>query len=317
MSDPMRVVFFGSPEAALPSLRALGEAGHEIALVVSQPDRPSGRGKHLLSSPVKRFALDRGIPVVQPEKIRSDPGILDRLKAAAADIHVVVAYGQIIPMPVIALPRHWTINVHFSLLPRYRGAAPVAAAILAGETRTGVTIFRLNEKMDEGDVLTEAETEIVSNETAGQLEARLAELGAGLLLRTLEEIKTIIPRRQDPSRATPAPKIAKENGRIDWTRPAVEIDRRVRAMTPRPSAFTRLRGLRLIIVAGRPDEGVATAAHQAPPGTVSVFAKAGIAIACGDGSRYLITRLRPENRVEMDAHAFTLGGGILVGDFLE
>ncbi len=313
----MRIVFFGSPEAALPSLRALRDAGHEIALVVSQPDRPAGRGKHLLPSPVKRFALDLGIPVVQPAKIRADPDILDRLKTAAADIHIVVAYGQILPMTVIALPRHWTINVHFSLLPRYRGAAPVAAAILAGETRTGVTIFRLNEKMDEGDLLAGAETEIGPTETAGQLEARLAELGAGLLLRLLEQFKTIVPCRQDPSLATLAPKLAKENGRIDWTRSALEIDRRVRAMTPRPSAYTHLRGGRMLIIAGRPDEGVATAAHQALSGTVAVLSKAGISVACRDGSRYLITRLRPENRVEMDAYAFTLGGGIQVGDFLE
>jgi methionyl-tRNA formyltransferase len=313
----MRVVFFGSPEAALPSLRALRDAGHEIALIVSQPDRPAGRGKHLLPSPVKRFALDLKIPVVQPAKIRTDPDILDRLKAAAADIHIVVAYGQILPMTVIALPRHWTINVHFSLLPRYRGAAPVAAAILAGETRTGVTIFRLNEKMDEGDLLAGAETEIGPTETAGQIEARLAELGAGLLLRTLEQIKTIVPCRQDPSLATAAPKLAKENGRIDWTRSAVEIDRHVRAMTPRPSAYTHLRGSRMLIIAGRPDEGVATAAQQALSGTVAVLSQAGISVACRDGSRYLITRLRPENRVEMDAYAFTLGGGIQVGDFLE
>lgn len=313
----MRVVFFGSPEAALPSLRALRDAGHEIALVISQPDRPAGRGKHLLTSPVKRFALDLGIPVVQPAKIRTDPDILDRLKAAAADIHIVVAYGQILPMTVIALPRHWTINVHFSLLPRYRGAAPVAAAILAGETRTGVTIFRLNEKMDEGDLLAGAETEIGPTETAGQLEARLAELGAGLLIRTLEQIKTIVPCRQDPFLATLAPKLAKENGRIDWTRSAVEIERHVRAMTPRPSAYTHLRGGRILIIAGRPDEGVATAACQALSGTVAVLSKAGISVACRDGSRYLITRLRPENRVEMDAYAFTLGGGIQVGDFLE
>ena len=313
----MRVVFFGSPEAALPSLRDLIAAGHEIPLVITQPDRPVGRGKQLLPGPVKRFARDHGLPVVQPEKIRRDLEILDRLRAAAPDIQVVVAYGQFIPMPVVALPRHGTVNVHFSLLPRFRGAAPVAAAIAAGETRTGVTIFRLNEKMDEGDILSGEETPIGPAETAGELEARLAEIGAGLLLRTLAEIETIVPRPQDHSLATLAPKLRKEDGLLEWKRSAVEIDRSIRALTPKPSAFTRLHDGRLIILAGRPDEGVASPTHQGPPGTIVGMSKMGISIACGGGTRYLITRLHPENRVEMDAHAFTLGGGIQTGDFLE
>ena len=313
----MRVVFFGSPEAAVPSFQALLEAGHEIPLVIAQPDRPVGRGRRLLPGPVKRFALDRGIPVAQPEKIRLDPEILDRLRAAAPDIQVVVAYGQIIPMTIVALPPRGTVNVHFSLLPRFRGAAPVAAAIAAGETRTGVTIFSLNEKMDEGDILAEEETPIGSLETAGELEARLASLGAGLLLRTLDRIDEIIPRSQDHSLATLAPKIRKEDGRIEWTRSAVEIDRRVRALSPKPAAFVRLRGSRLIILAGRPVEGVATPAHQGPPGTVTSLSKEGITVACGGGTRYLITRLHPESRAEMDAHAFVLGRGIQAGDLLE
>ncbi len=313
----MRVVFFGSPEAALPSIRDLIAAGHEIPLVVTQPDRPVGRGKQLLPGPVKQFALDHGLPVFQPEKIRRDPEILDRLRAATPDIQVVVAYGQFIPMPVVALPRHGTVNVHFSLLPRFRGAAPVAAAIAAGETQTGVTIFRLNEKMDEGDVLSGEETPIGPTETAGELEARLAEIGAGLLLRTLAEIETIVPRPQDHFLATLAPKLRKEDGLLDWKRSAFEIDRRVRALTPKPSAHTRLHNGRLIILAGRPDEGVASPAHQGPPGMIVGVSKTGISVACGGGTRYLITRLHPENRVEMDAYAFTLGGGIQTGDFLE
>ncbi|MCX6565680.1 MAG: methionyl-tRNA formyltransferase [Candidatus Aminicenantes bacterium] len=313
----MRVVFFGSPEAALPSIRALRGAGHEIPLIVAQPDRPAGRGKKLLPGPVKRFALEHEIPMVQPEKIRQDPEILDRLRAAEPDIQVVVAYGQIIPMPVIALPRFWTINVHFSILPRYRGAAPVAAAIAAGETRTGVTIFRLDQKIDEGDVLSGEETAIGPAETAGELEARLAELGAGLLLRTLAQIETIVPRPQDHSQATLAPKLRKEDGLLNWGKTAVEIDRRVRAMTPRPSAYTHLHEGRLIVLAGCPEEGVASPAHQGPPGTIAGLSKTGISVACGGGTRYLITRLNPENRVEMAAAAFILGGGIQTGDLLE
>jgi methionyl-tRNA formyltransferase len=312
----MRAVFFGSPEAALPSLQALRAAGHDVPLIVTQPDRPSGRGKHRHIVPIKQFALEHGIPVVQPDKIRKDPEILDRLKAAAADIHIVVAYGQIIPMTVIALPRFWTINVHFSILPRHRGAAPVAAAILAGDARTGVTIFRLNEKMDEGDILSEAGTEIEPQESAGELEARLAGIGAGLLLETLERIELITPRPQDHALATLAPKLRKEEGHLDWRRTAGEIDRRVRAMTPRPTAHTHLRDGRLIVISGEP-EGSANTAGDETPGTVVHLSKKGILVACGSGSRYRISDLQPENRKAMTAHAYTLGGRIAVGDILE
>ena len=311
----MRAVFFGSPDAALPSIRALLDGGCEIPLVVTQPDRPSGRGKHRHVVAVKRFALERGLSVIQPEKIRKDPDILDRLKAAAADIHVVVAYGQIIPMSIIALPRLWTINVHFSLLPRHRGAAPVAAAILAGDARTGVTIFRLNEKMDEGDILATAETDIGPRETAGELEDRLAELGASLLSETLGKIESLVPRPQDPTQATLAPKIRKEEGHLDWRRPAVEIDRRVRAMTPRPTAHTHFKNGRLIVLSGElvEDDGLAGQA----PGKVVGLSKKGILIACGDKTGYRITAVRPENRPAMSAHAYTLGGRIGTGDLME
>ncbi len=311
----MRAVFFGSPDAALPSLKALLAAGHTIPLIVTQPDRPSGRGKHRHVVPVKQFAVEHGIPVVQPEKIRKDTEIIERLKTAAADIHVVVAYGQIIPMTVIALPRYWTINLHFSLLPRHRGAAPVAAAILAGDTRTGVTIFRLNEKMDEGDILAETGTAIGPDESAGQLEARLAETGAGLLLETLNNIDRLIPRPQDQARATLAPKLRKEEGHLDWRLPALEIDRRIRAMTPRPAAHTHFNNGRLIILSGE-TEGGAESAGTAVPGTVVDLSKKGILIAC-KGSAYRITGLQPENRKAMTAHAYTLGGRIRLGDVLE
>jgi len=312
----MRAVFFGSPEAALPSLQALLQAGHVIPLVVTQPDRPSGRGKHRHVVPVKQFALERGIPVVQPEKIRKDPDILGRLKEANADVHVVVAYGQIIPMDVIALPRHWTVNLHFSILPRFRGAAPVAAAILAGDTRTGVTIFRLNEKMDEGDILSTRETEIESRESAGELETRLAGIGAGLLVETLEKIDRLAPRPQEHASATPAPKLRKEEGHLDWRRTAVDIDRRVRAMTPHPTAHTHFRNGRLIVLSGEPEPNPGPS-PGASPGTVVHLSKKGILIACGGDSRYRIVDLQPENRKAMTAHAYTLGGRIRLGDVLE
>ena len=308
----MRIVFFGSPEAALPSFTRLLSAGHEVVLAVTQPDRPSGRGKKLASSPVKEFAAERGIPVVQPEKIRRDPPAFEAIRSAAADIHVVVAFGQIIPSPIIDLPPWKSINVHFSILPRYRGAAPVSWAILRGETRTGVTIFRLNERMDEGDVLATAETDICPGETAGELETRLADLGAELLAGTLEGIASIPLIPQEHSPATLAPKLAKEQGRIDWTASGTEVERRVRAFTPRPGAFTFREGRRLILRRGY---ALGTSASP-PPGSVLSASAAGIDVACGDGAIYRITELQPESRRAMDAAAYAAGGRLTPGEIL-
>jgi methionyl-tRNA formyltransferase len=309
----MRVVFFGSPEAALPALRGILAAGYSIELVVTQPDRPAGRGKKLAVSPVKEFALGHGLPVFQPEKIRTDPGAAERLRAARADIFVVVAYGQILPREIIEMPPHKSINLHFSLLPRYRGAAPVQGALLAGETRTGVTVFRLNEKMDEGDILTRSETPILPRECAGELESRLAGIGAALLVDTLARVAAIPLQPQDPTAATLAPKIRKQDGRLDWGREADEIDRRVRAFSPRPSTFTSFKGRRLIVLEGTPLLGFA--AGEAP-GTVLRITKDGLEICCGGATLYRIGRLQPESRGGMDACAFALNGRVRPGDSL-
>jgi|WetSurMetagenome_2_1015567.scaffolds.fasta_scaffold10940_5 methionyl-tRNA formyltransferase len=316
----MRTVFFGSPEAALPSLRALIEAGHGVGLVVTQPDRPAGRGKRPTLSPVKRLALMHGLPVFQPDRIRRDPDAIERLRAARAEAFVVVAYGQILPGEMIGLPPFGAINVHFSLLPKYRGAAPVQAAILAGETATGVTIFRLNEKMDEGDILSARETEIPPTETAGELESRLASLGAGLLLETMASIGTLVARPQDHARATSAPKLRKEEGRIDWTLYAADIDRRVRAFTPRPSAFTFHMGQRLIVLKGAPSsEGLPTGAPgpaSALPGAIRRVTKRGFEVQAGAGSLYWIEALRPESRDPLDAYTYSLNGRVTAGEKL-
>jgi methionyl-tRNA formyltransferase len=309
----MRVVFFGSPEAALPSLEALLEAGHKISLVVTQPDRPSGRGKRLSQNPVKQYALVLGLPVLQPERIRKDPEALAAIRAAEADIHVVVAYGQIIPASIFNLPAFGSVNVHFSLLPKYRGASPVQWALFNGETKTGVTIFKLNENMDEGDILTSVETDILPEENAGMLEARLARIGAELLVQTLAEIDRIVPAPQDHAAATHAPKLQKDAGKIDWDSAAALIGRQVRAFTPWPSAFTFLHGRRLIILGGRAMEAKT---GRGRPGSVAAIVKSGIEVCCKDGSLFRIERLRPENRTAMDAYAFSLGGRIKPGDVL-
>ena len=310
----MRVVFFGSPAAALPSLAALLEAGQEIILAVTQPDRPAGRGRKIAASPVKSFAAARGIPVFQPERIRKDPEAPAVLARAGADIHVVVAYGQIIPGTIIDLPQWKSVNVHFSLLPKYRGAAPVQWAILGGEERMGVTIFRLNEKMDEGDVLTSAETDILPGENAGELESRLARLGADLLVRTLAGISGLPLLPQDHSAATLAPKLQKEDGRIDWSAPNWAVDRRVRAFTPNPGAFTFRGGRRLNLLRGlsvqrEPGPG-------GPPGAVLPPTGAGLDVVCGGGGAYRILELQPESRKAMDARSYAAGGRVEAGEIL-
>ncbi len=307
----MRIAFFGSPEAALPTLRRLLAAGHSVELVVTQPDRPAGRGRKLTPCPVKRFAAEKGLPVVQPVRVRKDEAFLETLAAARPDVNVVAAYGQIMPVPVIGLPRHRSLNVHFSLLPRYRGASPVAWAILRGETRTGVTIFELNERMDEGDVLAMEATDIGPRESARELEGRLAEIGAGLMERTLATIDASRRVPQDHAKATLAPKLRKEDGLVDWTSDAGAVDRKVRAFDPWPIAYSFVSGVRIQLLKGLP---LIERIEAHGPGTVVSADKAGVTVACGNGSLFRIERLRPEGKPEMDAHAFVLGGHICPGD---
>lgn len=316
----MRIVFFGSPAAALPSLTALLEAGYTVPLVVTQPDKPAGRGRRLTPSPVKALAMARGLPVIEPPRIRADEAALERIRAAGPDVNVIVAYGQIIPRSIHYFPRFHSLNVHFSLLPRYRGAAPVQWAVLKGDAETGVTIMELNDRMDEGDLLAQEVAAIGPRETAGALETRLAGMGARLLVATLGRIDTVPRVKQDPAQATLAPKFQKEDGRIDWGRPADEIDRRVRALGERPGAFTYLGGRRLGVLRGRP----AGSADGPPPGTASApgrvlrVSKAGLEVAAGGASTaYVIEELQPEGKGAMTSYAFSLGTRIAPGDLLQ
>jgi len=301
----MRIVFFGSPAAALPSLEALLGAGHSVELVVTQPDRPAGRGRRLQPSAVKAFALGRGIPVIEPAKVRTDAAALERVRAAGPDVSVVVAYGQIIPRNLHYFPRFHSLNLHFSVLPKYRGAAPVQWTVLNGETESGVTIIELNDRMDEGDVLARECVAVGPKETAGELERRLARLGAGLLVETLGRIEAIVPVPQDDGLATLAPKIKKEDGRVRWEDAAFVVDRKVRALAERPGVFTFLGSKRLNILRGRDLE--AACGPAAPPGRVVSVAKEGLTVACGSGTAYLIEELQPEGRGSMAAHVFSLG----------
>lgn len=311
----MNVVFFGSPAAALPTLKRLVASSHRVTLVVSQPDRPAGRGRAETACPVKDFALAHGIPVYQPERIRKDPAALDRLREARPDVHVVVAFGQIMPAPVIYLPRFHSLNVHFSLLPKHRGAAPVPWAILNGDAVTGVTIFELDEKMDEGPVLSRREVAIGPEEKSFELEARLAEEGAGLLMDTLAGLGRITPEPQDGAAASYAPKVKKEDGRIDWRETAEAVARRVRAFAGWPSAFAFFGGKRVIIHDGRASHE--PTAPEGAPGSVVRASPAGLEVRCGRGSSYLVRSVQPENGRAMAAEDFARGHRIAAGDVFD
>ena len=307
----MKIVFFGSPTIALVSLKRIIEEGHRIELVISQPDKPTGRGKKLIPAPLKRFAQDLNIPVYQPVKIRKDQIALEKIKKINPDLNVVVAYGQIIPSSIIFLPKYNSINVHFSLLPKYRGASPIQWALLNGERKTGVTIFELNERMDEGDILAKEEVDIHPEEGASELEARLAQKGADLLVKTIANISKIKPQKQDHSQATYAPRIKKEDGRIKWEKNAIFIERLVKAYTPWPSAYTFLADRRIKILKGKKE---AFKGQSSSPGEILEVKKRGIEVCCGDASVFLIENLQPENKKPMSAYSFSLGAKIRPGD---
>jgi methionyl-tRNA formyltransferase len=262
----MRLVFLGTPAFAVPTLEKIVEAGHEVVAVVTQPDRPRGRGGKSAAPPVKEAALRLGLPVYQPERVRR-PEAVDYLRALNVDAMVVVGYGQIIPQVVIDLAPLGIINVHGSLLPKYRGAGPVQWAIVNGETRTGVTTMRIDAGLDTGDMLLKAETDIGPDENAIELGNRLAGMGAALLVETLAGLAagSIIAEKQDNAQATHAPILKKEDGRIEWSQPALAVHNRVRGLQPWPGAFTAFRGQPLHIWKTRvPGQGTPLAPGTAP-----------------------------------------------------
>jgi methionyl-tRNA formyltransferase len=303
----MKLVFLGTPEFAVPSLGSVVEAGHEVAAVFTQPDRPKGRGRETAMPPVKQSALKLGLTVFQPERVRR-PEAVEQLRAMAPEAMVVVGYGQIIPQSILDIPPLGIINVHASLLPKYRGAAPVQWAIARGETQTGVTTMRIDAGLDTGDMLLKWETRIGEEETAIELGERLASAGAELLVRTLEELRTIRPEPQDGSQATLAPILKKEDGHVDWARPAREILNRVRGFEPWPGCYGFLRGQRLHIrKAAHAD--VSLAAGRLRASGKRLFA------GSGDGSIELL-EVQLEGKKRMLADAFLNGTTIEAGDVL-
>lgn len=299
----MRLVFLGSGVFAIPCFEALLAAGHEVAALVTQPDKEKGRGRELAPPPLKPVAVAHGVPVLQPRRVR-EPEALASLQALAPRLQVVVAYGQILPRAVLDVAPLGTINVHASLLPRYRGAAPIQWAIARGETETGVTTMRLDEGLDTGPLLLARSTPIGGEETAAELQARLATLGAGLLLETVAGLEAgrLEPRPQDPALASLAPILHKEEGRIDWSQPATTIHQRLRGFTPWPGAFTTWRGQTLKVLRARV---LADGAGDA--GRIAGTADEALVVACGHGTRLGLLELQLEGRRRVSGVAFAAG----------
>lgn len=274
----MRIVFMGTPDFAVPSLQALIDAGHEVCAVYTQPDKPQGRKQILTAPPVKELALQYHIPVYQPATLKNEEE-QEKLRALAPEVIIVVAYGKLLPKAVLDIPPRGCINVHGSLLPRWRGAAPIQWSVIAGDEKAGVTTMQMAEGLDTGDMLLTYETEIGARETAGELFDRLAQAGAELLVRTLVELDSITPRPQDDSRSCYAHMLDKQMAVIDWAKSAREIDCLIRGLSPWPVALTTLDGARLKIYAAEPVPGTGR------PGEVLVSdPRKGLTVACGAGA---------------------------------
>jgi methionyl-tRNA formyltransferase len=311
----VRIVFCGTPEFAVPALRALVAAPEiEVTAVVTQPDRPKGRGQEMAAPAVKLAAIEAGLHVYQPEKIRSDSA-REFFRRTAPDAVVIIAYGKIIPEDLLAVPPLGWINLHASLLPRYRGAAPIHWAIVRGEQRTGLTTMLIDSGLDTGPMLLQRELEIGADETAPELAARMAEAGAPLVVETLRKLGAgeIVPVEQDHTQATFAPILEKEHGRVDWSRPAAEVHSLIRGMQPWPGAFTSFRE-QLCHVWGRP--GAPERAAAALPGTL-VAVRGELFAACGDATWLRIEEVQLEGRKRLPARDFLSGARLSPTDRFE
>jgi methionyl-tRNA formyltransferase len=310
MSSSWPIVFMGTPEIAALTLLTLIEGPDPVVGVVTQPDRPIGRGQQTAPSPVRRMAETRGIPVITPTKIR-DPSFLDMLRSWNPQIIVVVAFGRILSKPVLNLSPRGCLNVHYSLLPKYRGAAPVTWTIINGEEKGGVTTMQLVEQLDAGPIYLQEEIKVVDHETTASLQAKLAPIGAKLLLKTLDGLKSnsLQPHDQDETRVTFAPMIRKEDGVIDWTEPALTIERRVRAFTPWPSAYTHLNGKLLKVHRASPIQ----TNRSGKPGEIVRADSGGFWIATGNGTLSL-EEVQLENKKRLVGVEFIKGARIAAGD---
>jgi methionyl-tRNA formyltransferase len=307
---PLRIVYFGTPEFAVPTLRALIESRHPVVALVSQPDRPRGRGHRLSPTPTKELAMAHGIPVLQPERLRDD-AFLSSLAATRPDLGVVAAYGKLLPDQLLAIPPLGMINVHASLLPRWRGAAPVHRAVIAGDPQTGITIMRVVKELDAGPMLATKRRPIDPDETSEDVERDLGRLGADLLLDVVEEIaaRTATETPQDDSQATYAPKITKAEGAIEWSLPAERIHNLVRGLQPWPLVSARIGGARVLLHR----TALTSAASPDKPGTIVRAEADRFEIVAGDGGVLRLLAVQPEGRRAMTAREFLAGRHIVPG----
>lgn len=299
----------GTPEPAAVCLRRLLDGGHDVKAIYTQPDRPAGRGNKVAFSPVKELGIERGIEVRQPAKIKTEQAA-EEFRALDADVAVVVAYGRILPEAFLNAFEFGAVNVHFSLLPKYRGAAPVNWAIVNGETRTGVTTIKMDAGLDTGDILLVKETPIGDTETAVELMERLSYIGADVLSETIAQLGNIEPRPQDHSAATLAPLMKREDGLIDWSMPAKMIFDRIRGFQPFPGTYTSIRGARL----GIHKASHASSAESNTPGMIVVAHGDELAVACGSGTVLVIRELQTEGKRRTDARDFINGIHPVIGE---
>ncbi len=315
----MRILFWGTPDFALPSLAALLGEGHDVVGVVTQPDRPRGRGRSLAPPPVKQFAQNEALPVLQPERARA-PDFVDVIRKLQPELSVVVAYGQILPREVLGVPGLGSVNVHASLLPRLRGAAPVNWALILGHTTTGITTMRMVEALDAGPILMQVEEPILPEETASDLTVRLSELGAETLIETLTLMEggALDERPQDADAVTYAPRIGRDDARVDWSRPARAVADHVRGMDAVPGAWTRLGGEEVKVY--RPRVAGLEAPGGGEPGTVLAaepsHAEEGLLVACGEAALW-VREVKPAGKRRMTAAEWVRGRGASPGDRFE
>lgn len=311
----MKIVYMGTPDFAVPALAALVDAGYEVAGVVTQPDKPKGRGKTLVPTPVKEEALKHRIPVYQPKKVR-EPEFVETLKEIGPDIIIVAAFGQIIPKEILDMPEFGCINIHASLLPKYRGAAPIQQAVINGDEEAGITIMKMGTGLDTGDMISQASVLLTKDETGGSLFDRLADLGAELLVKTLPSIfdRTAVYEPQPEESPTPyAGMITKQMGLLDFHKSAEELERLIRGMDPWPSAYTFLNGKSLKVWKAAVEQNVS---GQEEPGTVTGTDKEGIHVSCGQGS-LILKEIQLEGKKRMDAAAFLRGYPVETGTMLK
>lgn len=310
----MKIVFMGTPDFAVGALEALARSGHEIAAVVTQPDKPKGRGKTQQMTPVKETALRHGLPVLQPARVREET-FIEKMRELAPDVIVVSAFGQIIPVALLELPRYGCINIHASLLPKYRGAAPIQWAVIDGEAVSGVTIMQMDAGLDTGDMLARTEVPLAPDETGGSLFEKLSRAGAELLTEILPRLEagTLVPEKQPEESPTPyARMIRKEDGKLDWTMDAAALERRIRGFNPWPSAYTEIDGKTLKIWKAE----AAAGDSGKEPGTVTAVDKKGFDVQTGEGILKIL-EVQLQGKKRMDAAAFLRGFQVKPGMRLE